>query len=139
MKERIVSNMEIAELSNRQESHFYDNKAFVIKGGKIQKIAVAFANADGGEFIIGIRDKKEEVDFLKGWQGIENIESFNFVFQNLTQLSPTIPHNYKFLKDEKGRFALRITIEKSESVHKTANNTVYVRKISPVSSFKRPR
>ena len=40
MKERIVSNMEIAELSNRQESHFYDNKAFVIKGGKIQKIGL---------------------------------------------------------------------------------------------------
>lgn len=128
MKERIVSKKEIADLAKRDESHFYDNKAFEIKGDKIQKIAVAFANADGGEFIIGIKDKKEEADPYKRWQGIEDIESFNFIFQNLTQLSPTIPHNYEFLKDEDGKFSLRITIEKSESVHKTANNTVYVRK-----------
>jgi len=128
MKERLLSRQEIVNLSNREESHFYDNKAFEIKGDKIQKIAVAFANADGGEFIIGIKDKKEEIDPFKRWQGISDIESFNFVFQNLTELLPTIPHNYEFLKDENNKYALRISIEKSESVHKTANNTVYVRK-----------
>jgi len=138
MKERTISNKEITELSDRDESHFYDNKAFEIKGDKIQKIAVAFANADGGEFIIGIRDKKEEADPIKRWQGIEDIEYFNFVFQNLTQLSPTIPHNYEFLKDENGKFALRITIEKSESVHKTDNNTVYIRKSAQSLPIKDP-
>ncbi|UBZ06168.1 putative DNA binding domain-containing protein [Salegentibacter mishustinae] len=128
MKERKLSEKEIIQLCERDENHFYDNKAFEIKGDKIQKIAVAFANADGGEFIIGIKDKKEEKNALNRWQGIQDIESFNFVFQNLTQLSPTIPHSYEFLKDNSDKYALRITIEKSESVHKTANNTVYIRK-----------
>jgi ATP-dependent DNA helicase RecG len=138
MKERILSENEILDFANRDESHFYDNKAFEIKGDKIQKIAVAFANADGGDFIVGIKDKKEESNPLKRWQGIDDIESFNFVFQNLTELSPTIPHNYEFLKDSKGKYALRITIEKSESVHKTANNTVYVRKSAQSLPLKDP-
>lgn len=128
MKERLVSQKEIIDLANRDESHFYDNKAFQIKGDKIQKIAVAFANADGGEFILGVKDKKEDPNPINRWQGISDIESFNFVFQNLIELSPTIPHNYEFLKDENNSFALRIMIEKSESVHKTASNIVYVRK-----------
>lgn len=126
------------EIANRDESHFYDNKAFEIKGDKIQKIAVAFANADGGEFIIGIKDKKEETNPIKRWQGILDIESFNFVFQNLIELSPTIPHDYEFLKDDKGQFALRITIEKSEAVHKTASNVVYIRKSAQSLPLKDP-
>lgn len=138
MKERILTQQEIIEITNREESHFYDNKAFEISGDKIQKIAVAFANADGGEFIIGIKDKKEEAIPLNRWQGIQDMESFNFVFQNLIQLSPTIPHNYEFLKDDKGQFALRITIEKSESVHKTANNTIFVRKSAQSLPIKDP-
>jgi ATP-dependent DNA helicase RecG len=138
MKERLITSKEIIDFASREESHFYDNKAFEIKGDKIQKIAVALANADGGEFIIGIRDKKEEPVPLKRWQGINDIESFNFVFQNLNQLSPTIPHNFEFLKDENGKYALRIIIEKSESVHKTADNTVYVRKSAQSLPLKDP-
>ena len=138
MKIRKVSDNEIMQLAQREESHFYDNKAFEIKGDKIQKIAVALANADGGEFIIGIKDKKEETDIIKRWQGIENMEAFNFVFQNLNELSPTIPHSYEFLQDDNGKYALRITIEKSESVHKTANSTVYVRKSSQSLPLKDP-
>jgi len=138
MKERLVSDVDIIELANREESHFYDNKAFEIKGDKIQKIAVAFANADGGEFIIGIKDKKEETNPINRWQGIDEIESFNFVFQNLLELSPTIPHSFEFLKDVKGQYALRITIEKSEAVHKTANNTVYLRNSAQSLPVKTP-
>jgi ATP-dependent DNA helicase RecG len=138
MKERLITQQEIIEIANRDESHFYDNKAFQIKGDKIQKIAVAFANADGGEFIIGIKDKKEEINPVDRWQGILDIESFNFVFQNLIELSPTVPHDYEFLKDGKGQFALRITIEKSDAVHKTASNVVYIRKSAQSLPLKDP-
>jgi Predicted transcriptional regulator containing an HTH domain and an uncharacterized domain shared with the mammalian protein Schlafen len=138
MEERTVSDTELQIIVDRDESHFYDNKAFEIKGEKIQKIAVAFANADGGEFIIGIKDKKEEPDPLKRWQGIDDIESFNFVFQNLSELTPTIPYKAEFLKDRIGKLALRITIEKSDSVHKTASNIVYVRKSAQSIPIKDP-
>ena len=138
MKKRELTNKEILDFSDRDESHFYDNKAFEIKGDKIQKIAVAFANSDGGEFIIGIKDKKDEPDKIKRFQGIEDMESFNFVFQNLTSLNPTIPHSYEFLLDKNGKYALRIIIEKSDSVHKTANNRVYIRKSAQSLPLKDP-
>ncbi|WP_029037259.1 hypothetical protein [Salinimicrobium xinjiangense] len=35
MRERLISKSEIIDISNRDESHFYDNKAFEIKGDKI--------------------------------------------------------------------------------------------------------
>ena len=40
----------------RDEGHFFDRKAVAVKPAKMQKIAVAFANADGGEFVVGIAD-----------------------------------------------------------------------------------
>lgn len=127
MKIRNITKNEILEIAERDESHFYDNKAFAISGKGIQKISVAFANADGGEFIIGIKDKKEEVNNLKRWGGIEDFEKFNFVFQNLNEINPTVPHIVEFLKDENETYALRISIEKSESVHRTADNKIFIR------------
>ena len=56
MRIRNVTEAEVIEFSTRDESHFYDRKAKEIKGAKVQKIAVAFANADGGEFLVGIAD-----------------------------------------------------------------------------------
>jgi ATP-dependent DNA helicase RecG len=127
MKIREITNDEIIEIAKRDESHFYDNKAFSISGKGIQKIAVAFANADGGEFIIGIKDKKEESIELNRWEGIDDIEKFNSIFQNLNEINPTIPHIFEFLKDANNTYALRISIEKSESVHRTSDNKVYIR------------
>jgi ATP-dependent DNA helicase RecG len=127
MKIREITNEEIIEIAKRDESHFYDNKAFAISGKGIQKIAVAFANADGGEFIIGIKDKKEESIELYRWEGIDDIERFNPIFQNLNEISPTIPHIFEFLKDGNNTYALRISIEKSDSVHRTSDNKVYIR------------
>ena len=138
MKERILTPDEILDFSDREESHFYDNKAFGIKGNKIQKISVAFANADGGEFIIGIKDKKDESVVAKRWEGIENKEAFNYIFQSIVELTPSIPYSFEFLKDNNNKFALRILIEKSESVHKTADNTVYVRQSAQSIPIKDP-
>ena len=124
MKEREISKSEKIDFAERNENHFYDNKSIAISGKKIQKISCAFANADGGEFIVGI---KEENDPELRWEGVEDLEKFNFVFQNIQELNPTIPHNIEFLKDPKGTFSLRIIIEKSPNVHKTSDDTVYVR------------
>jgi len=127
MEERVLTHEEVIDFSEREESHFYDNKAFDVGGKKIQKISVAFANADGGEFVVGIKDKKDEVDVSKRWEGIEDKESFNHIFQNLLEITPSIPHRIEFLKDNNDKYALRIIIEKSESVHRTSSNTIYVR------------
>lgn len=128
MKEKNLLINEILDLSTRQEGHFYDRKAREIDGKKIQKIACAFANADGGDFIVGIKDDKDEPNPNNRWNGYLTKEEFNFVFQNLMELKPSIPYVATFLKNSlNDSYALQITVEKSEKVHNTADNTVYIR------------
>jgi ATP-dependent DNA helicase RecG len=127
MKVRTLTEVETLELATRQESHFFDRKAVEISGKKIQKIAVAFANADGGEILVGIADDKEEADPVKRWQGSVRIEDLNGVLQALFDLQPQPDFRYEMLTSPRGGYVLRISIEKSSFVHKTADNTVYVR------------
>lgn len=128
MKEKKITVDEILDLSIRQEGHFYDRKAKEIDGRKIQKIACAFANADGGDFIVGIKDNKDESDPNKRWNGFPTKEEFNYVFQNLMEVKPSVPYVATFLQSSADNsFALQITVEKSEKVHSTADNTVYIR------------
>jgi ATP-dependent DNA helicase RecG len=128
MRERNLSENELLNFTDRNESHFFDNKSISISGRKIQKIAVAFANADGGEFVVGIKDKKDESIPAKRWEDTADIESFNHVFQNIFETQPQVPHTAEFLKAPNNTFALRVYIEKSESVHRTADKSVYIRK-----------
>lgn len=128
MKEKELQDKEILDLSTRQEGHFYDKKAKGIDGKKIQKIACAFANADGGDFIVGIKDDKDEPDPTKRWNGFTTKEELNFVFQNLMEVKPSVPYVPTFLKNlSDNSYALQVTVEKSEKVHNTADNTVYIR------------
>lgn len=116
-------------LSSKQEDHFYDRKAAPIKGAKLQKIAAAFANADGGEIYIGIADDKDEPDPTKRWHGAAHIEDYNQHIQALSEVQPALPMDLAFLKsDGASTYVLRVQIEKSQSVHKTADGTVYERK-----------
>lgn len=128
MNTKTIGIKEADDLSSREESHFFDRKSFLIKGAKVQKIAVALANADGGEFIIGIADEKEEPDHTKRWQGASKIEDLNSHLQAMFEITPSLDLKYEILKcDEKTGYTLRVLIEKSSEVHKTADGTVYQR------------
>jgi len=123
-----ISESDALDLCSREESHFFDRKASAIKGNKVQKIAVAFANADGGEFVIGIADDKDEEDPTNRWNGVSKIEDLNGHLQNLFEINPNIDLRYEILKCAgKSGYTLRVLIEKSSAVHKTSDNTVYQR------------
>jgi len=49
---------------------------------KVEKVAVAFSNADGGDFVIGVADDKHEPDPKKRWAGAVQIETFNDILQS---------------------------------------------------------
>jgi ATP-dependent DNA helicase RecG len=125
---REVTIDEVLALCSREESHFFDKKSAEIPGKGIQKIAVAFANADGGEFLIGVADDKDEPDPEKRWQGASSIEALNSHLQALFTIEPALDVRYEFMKqnDKKG-YVLRVSIEKSSEVHKTSDQTVYQR------------
>jgi len=128
MKQKAVSQSEILELSTRPEGHFYDRKAKELDGKKIQKIVVALANADGGDFVVGIKDDRDESDVSKRWDGATDMEYYNKVFQNILEIKPSIPYTPTFLfNDHAKTYCLLITVEKSEKVHSTSDNTVYIR------------
>lgn len=126
-KELDLTEAEVLDLANREESHFYDNKSSSVTGQGVQKISVAFSNADGGEFVIGIKDEKAEPDPALRWDGVSTIEDLNKVFQNLMETKPQVPHQIEILRHPDGSVAARIFVEKSENVHKASNDTVYVR------------
>lgn len=139
MLTRIVNDEEALLLSQKEESHFFDRKAVAISGRGIQKISAGFGNADGGEFVVGIADDKEEADPKKRWQGADKIEHLNSHLQAMSEISPSLDLRYEFLKCEsKPGYVLRVQIEKSSNVHKTPDETIYVRQGAQTLPLKDP-
>lgn len=124
-----LTEIDILALSMRKEDDLFDRKSPEIDGRGVQKIAVAFANADGGEFIIGIADEKEEGDPAKRWRGVSEPEKFNGHLQALFNLNPTVDFSHEFLSHpDHQTYALRVHIEKTPDVAKTSDGKVYQRK-----------
>lgn len=95
----------------------------------MQKIAVAFANADGGEFVVGIADSSDEPDPAKRWAGLATQEDFNQHIQALMEITPTLPFRFQFLACPlRPGLVLQVQVEKSSQVHSAANKTAYVRR-----------
>ncbi len=128
MIERKISLDEILKLVSQKESHFFDKKAADISGKKVQKIAVAFANADGGDFIIGIADEKDEPDPRKAWRGAGSMEDLNGHLQAIFEVQPALDVRYEFICcDSVHGYGLRVIVEKSSEVHRAGDGTVYQR------------
>lgn len=130
MKTRAISAAEAIALCAKEEDHFYDRKAAQLGGVKMQKIAVAFANADGGEFCVGIADDKEAADPPARWQGAANVEDFNSLIQALNDVQPQLPMELTFLKAPllSDSYVLHVSVEKSQHVHQTSDKMIYERK-----------
>ena len=126
MKKQSITAEDALRLASRAEDHFFDRKAPGLGGVKLQKLVVAFANADGGELIIGIADVKEEADPAKRWRGLATIEDFNGLLQAVHTLNPPIEARYEFLKHANA-YALRMFVERSADVNKTSDGKVYRR------------
>ena len=94
----MISEAEFAELANRDESHFFDLKEKAVSGAALQKIAVAFSNADGGEMIIGLRDKRTSDNLEDRWDGITDIEKLNGYLQALSEVKPGLNIVYELFK-----------------------------------------
>ncbi|UWQ78754.1 putative DNA binding domain-containing protein [Leisingera sp. S132] len=128
MKTSNISVEEFEAIADREESHFFDHKAKKIDGRGIQKIAVAFANADGGEFVVGIKDKSEAEDAIDRWDGFSEIEAMNSGLQAVFDIKPAVNVRYELLTcDIAEGYLLRLTIEKSAEVLSTSDGRVVVR------------
>ncbi|MER7547754.1 ATP-binding protein [Spirillospora sp. NPDC127506] len=131
METRIISQVEALKLVARDESHFWDVKSLRADGKVIQKIACALANAEGGEFAVGIEDEKV-ASGLARWKGFPSQEAANWIQSSLVRdISPPVPYEIEFLQVEghmeQGIVCL-VSIQKSPDVHKSSNQAVYQRR-----------
>ena len=123
-----VTPQEVLAISSRIEDHFYERKAVAVSGKKIQKAVVAFANADGGELILGVSDDAAEPNPENRWVGAQSIERLNGALQCIQEVTPPIDQRYDFLKcPDRPGYVLRVRVEKDAEVHQTSDGTVYVR------------
>lgn len=131
MDERIISRTDAIAIIDREESHFWDFKSAQSGGAVIQKIACALANAEGGEFAVGIEDPKKGTG-LERWKGFANQEEANWIHTALVkEVDPPVPYEMEFLRVA-GYHDLRavciVSVQKSPDVHKTAKHEVYQRR-----------
>jgi ATP-dependent DNA helicase RecG len=56
---RGITETEALAILDRTEGQFWDDKSARSGGAKIQKLGCSLANADGGEFGVGIEDRKK--------------------------------------------------------------------------------
>ncbi|GAA0705374.1 hypothetical protein GCM10009548_93320 [Streptomyces malaysiensis subsp. malaysiensis] len=131
MEERLISHKEALGIIERQESHFWDFKSSSSTGRNIQEISSALANAEGGEFIVGIEDQKR-TSGIERWEGFSNIEEANWIHQNLAgEVDPPIPYDLEYLwiaGDEARGVCCLVTVQKSADVHKTSKGEVLQRR-----------
>jgi ATP-dependent DNA helicase RecG len=128
MKTTLIPLADYVAIADRDESHFFDLKSKAIDGRGMQKVCVAFGNADGGEFIVGVKDKKDGGTAQDRWDGFVELEAMNGSLQSVFDLKPTAPVTYEFLRcDGFPGYLLRILVEKSSEVLSTSDDRVIVR------------
>lgn len=129
MNRKTLTEKDVASLLTRDEDHFFDRKALTSSGRTVQKIAVAFSNADGGEFVVGIADENDEPVPADRWNGAEKVEDFNPHIQALSEIKPPLPNAELSILEAPGckGLVLMVRVEKSTEVHQTADGTIYIR------------
>ncbi|AQP44810.1 ATP-binding protein [Tessaracoccus flavus] len=123
--------MEITELTKEQvvsicatpEDHFHDCKSIRISPAKLTKAMSAFANADGGELIVGVEDDG-------AWGGFPTVEGANGHLQAMESLFPYgSEYSYEFFEHPTlGTFVLRVIIQKARQIKVASDGKAYVRR-----------
>jgi ATP-dependent DNA helicase RecG len=110
------------------EGHFCDLKSIDIRPARMTVTASAFANADGGELFIGIDEDTRTGNRL--WRGFSNQEAANAHVQVLDSLFPLgSDFQYSFLTcDTENGLVLKADIRKTQSIRRSSDGAVYVRR-----------
>lgn len=117
---------DVEKLLSRDEGHFLDYKAKDIAPSRLTKTVSAFANADGGEILLGISEDRG----AKNWIGFDSLENANAHIQLINQILP-LGQGAKIqpvvCADLPG-VILQIEVEKNREIVRSSDGAVYVRR-----------
>lgn len=122
-----IKHDQVTAILGRSEGHFVDMKAREIKPAKLTKTLSGFANADGGELFVGIRELSNGTF---DWKGFEKEEDANGHIQCLEQFFPLgVDFAYEFLaSDAAPGLVLRVSVLKTRDVRLANDGIAYVRR-----------
>lgn len=125
-----ISDDEFRLLLEKREGHFFDFKSKKIKPSRLSKTISAFANASGGEIMIGMEETAVVDGLEKQWDGFTDEEDANGFLQMIHQLDP-IGNNFNvhFLEcDGKIGLLLHVLVSKTLTIIETTEGQVFIRK-----------
>lgn len=123
METTVLTADQVQALCETREGHFSDRKSARISPGKLTKTMSAFANADGGELLVGIEDDGT-------WAGVKDEEEFNGHLQVMEDLFPYGSEcRYEFFEHAgDGSVVLKVIIQKARQVKLATDGKAYVRR-----------
>ena len=122
-----ISAEQAAHLLEREEGHFLDNKAIDVRPAKLTKSLSAFANADGGELMVGFAEPEPGIF---EWRGFRRPEDANGHIQHLEDWFPysgDFVYDFINCRDLPGH-VLRVNVNKTRDLRKASDGAYYVRR-----------
>jgi ATP-dependent DNA helicase RecG len=119
----VLTEAQVEAVCATREGHFGDCKSARISPAKLTKTMSAFANADGGELVVGVEDDGS-------WAGVAQPENFNGHLQVMEDLFPFGSEClYEFLEHPLDQtVVLHVIVQKSRQVKFASDGRAYVRR-----------
>jgi len=126
--EKITTN-QVETVTNTSEGQFSDVKAIQIEPSKLTKAISAFANSDGGDLYVGIREVDRDRG-IRACEGFANVEAANGHLQIFEKLFPLgTDFQYEFLgADNRLGLVLHIQVNKTQAIVRASNDIPYIRR-----------
>jgi ATP-dependent DNA helicase RecG len=123
-----VTQEEVSRILSYQEGHFGDLKSISITPAKLTRTLSAFANSEGGELYIGVREDKSTG--IRYWEGFSIVEEANGHLQAFEQVFPLGSDiSYSFLNsDTQVGLVMKVEIRKTSDVKYATDRIPYVRR-----------
>lgn len=126
-----INEKQAALVEQIAEGQFSEVKAKEISPGKLTKAISAFANTDGGDLYVGVREEMLGGGVKKrSWDGFRDVEAANGHLQTFERLFPLgTGFQYEFLKcEKKPGLVLHAQVSRTPAIANADDRTAYIRR-----------
>lgn len=116
-------------IEGTDEGHFHEFKSKEIAPSKLSRAISAMANAAGGEIFVGVDEINKREKSSHNWNGFENEEQLNPIFQVLNDIAPLADfiETTPLINSDAAGIVLKIEIRKNASITKASDGHAYIR------------